>query len=161
MMNFTKNDIKPWYYALLFLICIGFDRITKYWAVTLLGKTHQQLTSFLNLALSWNRGISWSMFSHVSGYERIALMIFIAMVLSGLTWYTFLRHQKDHPIIPELMVIAGALSNIIDRCIYGAVVDFIDFHIGLWHWPTFNVADIFIVIGVLGMLIFNLRKNYA
>lgn len=139
-------------YALVFAIVIILDRITKVWALTNL-EYSRQITSFLSFELIFNRGISWGMFnqSGVSVFSSItALIIFITFAL---TWYAYERMSKGHIILGECMVIAGALSNTIDRFLYQGVIDFILFSYGSWSFPVFNVADCAIVVGVALMFI--------
>ena len=111
-------------------------------------------TSFFNLLLVWNNGVSFSMFSNGGLLSRIVLL----SVSIAITIYVIklMKKEKDkYYKISYSMIIGGALGNIFDRARYGAVIDFLDFHIGTSHWPSFNVADSFICIAV-GIIIFRM-----
>jgi signal peptidase II len=101
---------------------------------------------FFQLRLSWNTGISFSMFS---GGESTTTFILLAVQVTlslGLIWY--LRHLETRWMqVACGLIIGGALGNIVDRAMFGAVADFLDFYWGAWHFPTFNVADSCISIG--------------
>lgn len=134
------------------------DRIAKLWAIDTLF-TEYNVFPGLSFDLAYNRGVSWSMLAFdnhflfmLVTFMNIALTIWIAHIGWG-------RWQQRRCVAGELMVITGALSNIIDRFVYGGVVDFIDIYIGHWHWPTFNIADIAIVLGVGLMIGFHVRES--
>jgi signal peptidase II len=73
--------------------------------------------------------------------------------------YAVVQHLNGIPIYFESFVVGGAISNIIDRVHYGVVIDFIDLHLGIWHWATFNIADVFIMVGVLGVLFKSIKRK--
>lgn len=104
------------------------------------------VTPFFNLVLVWNRGISFGMLSqHDAAYALIALAIVIVLAL---IWWVRDLHKRNE-ILAVGLVIGGALGNVVDRFLYGAVADFFDFHIMGYHWPAFNIADSSIFIGVV------------
>jgi signal peptidase II len=109
------------------------------------------VTSFFNLVLGWNRGVSFGMLSGLAlAPWTLALL---AVVIAGglLVW---LCRTKSWLVAGGLgLVIGGALSNAVDRLRHGAVTDFIDFHVAGWHWPAFNLADAGIVCGVAALLL--------
>jgi signal peptidase II len=142
----------------LVLVSYGFDRLTKLWAMQLLDTASITLFPWLDLLATWNRGVSWSLFSSHDTTKFIILTACIAMMICILAFYTVTRARKNEPILSELLVIAGALGNMTDRFLYGAVFDFIDLHVADYHWPVFNIADIFIVVGVGGMLVRSMRR---
>jgi signal peptidase II len=110
------------------------------------------LTPFLNIVLVWNRGVSFGLLdtdSTTLPWVLAAVALLVAFVLGVWLWRTTRRWTG----FALGLIIGGALGNAIDRLRFGAVVDFIDFHVGTWHWPAFNVADSAIVIGV-GLLLF-------
>ena len=76
-------------------------------------------------------------------------MIMVSAAIIGFILYYLIRHAKGYERVPLVMIAGGAIGNLVDRLRFGAVVDFLDFHIGAIHWPAFNVADIFITVGVL------------
>lgn len=138
--------------ALILLLCggIAFDQVIKLLVVRYL--TYDLvLAPILNFSLVWNKGISWGMlnFEHPMMHNMVTGVI---IFVTGLfLFYTLLEYRKRQSVVAETLVLVGAISNIIDRFVYGAVVDFIEFHLGSWYWPTFNVADVFIVMGVIGI----------
>ncbi len=118
-------------------------------------------TSFFNLVMVWNRGASFGLLNDESGAVSPYIMIGIALVISAVFLVWLWRTQSWMQGIALAFVIGGALGNVIDRARFGAVIDFLDFHIMGLHWPAFNVADSAIVIGI-GLLIFYslfLEKN--
>ena len=102
---------------------------------------------FFDLRMAWNYGISFSLFN--SGTE-VMVMVLLAVQLGitiGLCWYMW-RIESLWMQVAAGMIIGGALGNVLDRALYGAVADFLDFYWGDWHFPTFNVADSCISVGV-------------
>lgn len=108
---------------------------------------------FFNIILVWNNGVSFSMFSNNTLIGR-----FLLITLSvAITTYVALYLKKEKNKLNRfalILIIAGAIGNIFDRLRYGAVIDFLDFYIGKYHWPAFNLADIYICVGV-GLIILN------
>lgn len=117
---------------------------------------------FFDIILVWNDGVSFSMLSSQSQFNRWFLVIFTSIIVI----YIFFLLLKEKNLINKIafsFIIAGALGNLFDRIRYGAVIDFLDFYIGTYHWPAFNFADIFICIGVFLLIFFNLsfmKKNH-
>ena len=110
------------------------------------------INPFFRILLVWNNGISFSMLSSNSQLVRWGLVVFALLIVLYLI--KFLKKEKNGVIqFSLILIIAGALGNIIDRIRFGAVIDFLDFHIGNYHWPAFNVADIFICVGVAIIII--------
>ncbi len=105
------------------------------------------ITPFLNLVTVWNRGVS---FGFLAGHElgRIYFLVGSALALISVMAVWLYRVQGQVLTVALSMIIGGAIGNVVDRLRFGAVADFIDFHIGGWHYPSFNLADSFIVIGV-------------
>ena len=120
---------------------------------------HKTLAPFLNFVMVWNQGISFGIMDNQSPYMAqvfIALSLIIALVL--MIWLA-LSLQKTVSLALSL-IIGGALGNVLDRVRFDAVQDFIDVHLGQHHWPAFNVADSFIVIGAgILMLVSLLSKE--
>ena len=110
-----------------------------------------KVTSFFNLVIAWNTGVSFSLFNGM-GNLGVYLLIAIALVITFIFAYWLTR--TSHPVfgLGYSLVIGGALGNVIDRARYGAVIDYLDVHAFGYHWPAFNVADISIVTGI-GLLI--------
>jgi signal peptidase II len=106
---------------------------------------------FFNLVLAWNRGISFSLFHSEANYAPLVLSLLAVLIAAGLVLW--LARAESHWLqIGIGLVVGGAIGNVIDRIRFGAVVDFLDFHLGGWHWPAFNIADSAITVGVLFLL---------
>ena len=139
---------------LILSITIILDQLTKYIAFIFLFKDKQVLiiNHFLNFRPVWNDGISFGM---LQGYGNIGRVIFIIIALIISLW--IIIYSKKLNIIGFAgynMIAGGAIGNVIDRVVHGKVIDFIDVHYKEYHWPTFNLADSFIFIGVL-LFIYN------
>ena len=117
------------------------------------------VTSFLNFNLIWNEGIAFGLFSFDEKLYYNLLTIFIILVTIIIIW--LMLKSKGFERLSFIMIIGGSLGNIFDRAFYSAVPDFIDFHVNNFHWFIFNVADIFITLGILFLIsieIFNNKK---
>tara|TARA_B100000963_G_scaffold269991_1_gene238147 strand:- start:101 stop:589 length:489 start_codon:yes stop_codon:yes gene_type:complete len=143
---------------LIFLI----DRVSK---LVIIGspETYEQygmsVTSFLNFNLIWNEGIAFGLFSFDKKIYYNLLTIFIILITIIIIW--LMLKSKGFERFSFIMIIGGSLGNIFDRIFYSAVPDFIDIHINNFHWFIFNVADIFITLGIIfliGIEIFNDKK---
>ena len=112
----------------------------------------ETLTSFFNLVLTYNRGISFGLFS---GNLRLNALVFSLAAAAIVAVLVFWLRRVASPFLAVAigLIIGGAVGNVIDRIRLGAVVDFLDFHAGSLHWPAFNVADSAICIGVAAMLL--------
>lgn len=126
------------------------DQASK-WAIGRLLQDGQviELTSFFNLVTAWNTGVSFSMLQGAGPWLLIVAATAVSLVLVG--WLTKLTTPL--PALAVGLVIGGALGNVIDRVRMGAVFDFLDFYLGNWHWPAFNLADSAISIGVVLLLL--------
>ena len=127
------------------------DQITKPWILSVFeaGPRVIEVTSFFNLVLVYNRGVSFGLLSndHVAGPFLLAGL---AVVVAIAIWYWMLRTADTRWMaIACGLIVGGAFGNALDRLLYGAVVDFLDFHVAGWHWPAFNVADCGIVVGAV------------
>ncbi|WP_417666625.1 signal peptidase II [Roseibium sp.] len=105
----------------------------------------------LDIVLVWNRGISYGLFQQDGELGRWLLAAVTVVATLGL-WVWSVRAEKSFLALALALVIGGAVGNGIDRLIYGAVVDFVHFHIGDFSWYVFNLADVWIVAGVAGLL---------
>lgn len=137
------------------VIVVAVDQATKWWIVNVLMQPVPQVvevTSFFNLVLAWNRGVSFGTFSGGGAWMPYALTA-VALAIAGvlLTWLW--RAERWFVALALGMVIGGAIGNVIDRVRLGAVVDFLDFHALGWHFWAFNVADSGISVGVMLLLI--------
>jgi signal peptidase II len=107
--------------------------------------------------LIWNKGIAFGLLSFSKSYLYNIISLMIATIIIVLTIMS-LKSQgfKRYSL---LMIVGGALGNLHDRILFNAVPDFIDFHVGNFHWFIFNVSDIFITLGVISMIVLELRDN--
>ena len=144
----------------LILLIFLLDRVSKTYVIYLNDKLLgiEILSSkFLNIRLIWNEGIAFGLLSFNDKiiYNLLTFIIFIIILI------IFFMVLKSYGLkkYSLLMILGGALGNVYDRIFYGAVPDFIDFHIGNFHWFIFNVADIFITLGVIFMIIIEITGN--
>ena len=150
---FMKNVI-------IILILFFLDRATKMYLIHLHGTGIEidfYILPFLNFFLIWNTGIGFGLMSMEANmyYHTITgIIVFVNLVL-----VYYLIKSKSIQSYMILLVIGGSLGNVFDRIYYYAVPDFIDLHIGNYHWFVFNVADIFITIGIIGLLLLELLKK--
>ena len=152
---------KNFYFSFLIVASIYFlDRLTKIYVIQLdknnLGSDIFN-SAYLNIILIWNKGIAFGLLSFNESYlynilSLIISIIVIILVVMSLKTQGFKRYSL-------LMIVGGALGNLHDRIFFNAVPDFIDFHVGSFHWFIFNVADIFITVGVISMVILELTNN--
>lgn len=110
-----------------------------------------EVTGFFNLVLAWNTGVSFSAFAGGGDTGRW-ILVGIAIVISGFVLAWMGRTQRRLLIAGFAIIVGGALGNVIDRVIHGAVVDFLDFHVAGRHWPAFNLADTAITLGVVAII---------
>lgn len=110
-----------------------------------------EVTGFFNLVLAWNTGVSFSAFAG-SGPAGRWILVGVAVVICGFVLAWMGRTQRRLLIAGFAVIVGGALGNVIDRLIHGAVVDFLDFHLAGWHWPAFNLADTAITLGVVAII---------
>ena len=108
-----------------------------------------EVTPFFNLVLAMNRGAAFGFLADAGGWQRWFFTV-LALVISAWLVAMIRRHAAE-TLLPLAcaLVLGGALGNVIDRLRFGAVVDFLDFHVAGWHWPAFNVADAGITVGVV------------
>lgn len=133
--------------AAVFLI----DQVTKPWILSVFetGPRIIEVLPFFNLVLVYNRGVSFGLLSndHIAGPFLLAGL---AVLIAGGIWFWLMRTADTLLMtIACGLIIGGAFGNALDRILYGAVVDFLDFHVAGWHWPAFNVADCGIVVGAV------------
>lgn len=109
-----------------------------------------EITSFFNIVLVWNFGVSFGMFNDGAGSaQQTTLLAIMTLAIVGVLIYMLKSAKNNYLAYAYGLVIGGALGNLVDRILYGAVVDFLDVHVSGFHWPAFNVADSIILIGVL------------
>ena len=156
-----KNLLKNFFIILsIFLL----DRISKFYIIFLSEKNNDLKifsSKFLNIELYWNTGIAFGLFSSSENNYYNLITILIIFVI----FFISIMILKSEPIAkyPLIMILGGAIGNLFDRIFYRAVPDFIDLHIQNFHWFIFNVADIFISVGVIFMILIEItakKKKY-
>ena len=148
LKRFIKNVI------LIIFLTIFLDQLTKYIAFIFLFKEKQLLiiNEYLNFRPVWNDGISFGMFQGYGDFGRFIFIIIASIISLWIIIYS--KRLNTIGFIGYNMIAGGAIGNVIDRVIHGKVIDFIDVHYKEYHWPTFNIADSFIFIGVV-LFIYN------
>ncbi len=142
--------------ALAIILCDQLSKLSIMHAYAY-GESHP-LTSFFNLVLVYNPGAAFSFLAQAGGWQRWA---FIALGIAAALFITYLlkRHSSQKLFCTALsLILGGALGNVVDRLLYGHVIDFLDFHFRGWHWPAFNVADSAITCGAILLIIDELRR---
>ena len=144
--------------SLIFVVTIFLvDRLTKIYILNLSEEGIEvdfYIFSFLNIYLVWNSGIGFGLFSADPNlfYHFITFLI---IAINFILIYLLIKSSTKKSFLFAI-ILGGSLGNMYDRLYYFAVPDFIDFHLGDFHWFIFNVADIFITIGIIGLIIFEL-----
>ena len=142
----SKPLVAVWYLFALSLACL--DQATKYAIETLMPlRASIEVSSFFNLVHVLNPGAAFSFLADAGGWQRY-LFVGLGATVSALLMFGLWRGVRSQfETAAYVCVIGGALGNVIDRLRIGAVVDFLDFHWQGWHWPAFNLADVFVVSG--------------
>ena len=138
-----------WFLTLAALLVVA-DQVTKYLAMQHLAQHGPiEVTGYFNLALAFNTGAAYSIFENAGGWQMI-LFVAAAAVVSAVILFWLITGRYDSAVsgLGLALLLSGAIGNLIDRVMRGYVVDFLDFHYSGMHWPTFNVADIAITVGV-------------
>tara|TARA_B100000787_G_scaffold87378_1_gene64537 strand:+ start:724 stop:1215 length:492 start_codon:yes stop_codon:yes gene_type:complete len=148
------------YYFFIIILIFSLDRLTKVYVlnyVDLNSKVDIYLTSYLNLYLIWNKGVAFGLFSFNKTilYNTITALI---ILVNFLILFMIIK-SNDYRKYFLIVILGGSLGNVFDRVYYSAVPDFIDFHIGNFHWFIFNVADIFISLGVICLIFVEIFFN--
>jgi len=142
----------PWLW--ISAVVIGLDQYTKQLAESSLHPYRPQVVcSYFDLTLMYNPGAAFSFLSDQGGWQRwffIIVASLVTIVLVG--WLAFLKRCDRMIAIALSLIIGGAIGNLIDRVLYGHVIDFIHVHYEQWYWPAFNIADSAITVGVVLML---------
>jgi signal peptidase II len=135
------------------------DQISKWWFIGFLKTIPMrtiEVTSFFNLVYVWNYGISFGMFSEYYQYSNLFFIIFNITVVFYL-FYLLINCSNVRSFFSYCLIIGGAVGNLYDRIVRGAVFDFIDLHLSSLHFAVFNIADSFITLGAL-LLIYDYYK---
>ena len=153
MSNFVKKSFVV--NLLIILSIFGLDRFSKAYVISINKKSLSSdlfLSKYLNINLIYNEGIAFGLLSFEENYIYQILTTIIFIIIIILLFMIFRAETKKYEKIGLILIAGGALGNFYDRIIYNAVPDFIDLHIGNFHWFIFNIADIFITIGVLWLI---------
>ena len=145
---------------IIILTIFFFDRLTKLYLINLQASGTDidfYIFPFLNLYLIWNTGIGFGLASMEGSIYYHILTTIIAFVNLGLIY--FLLKSRGIYVYLLATIIGGSLGNLFDRIYYYAVPDFIDLHVGNYHWFVFNVADIFITVGIIGLILTELLRK--
>ena len=142
--------MRSFVYILLSLGIILVDRVTKIYALT-----HWlepvAVNPYLFFQVTFNRGVSWGILNSTQTLLFIGVTGLICLVTAVVIWYAYTKAREGKTILGEVCIIAGSVSNIYDRFLYGGVIDFIAVHKDDWVWPLFNIADACVVFGVAWM----------
>lgn len=138
----------------LSIVVVILDQLTKWLSLHHLTPYQSKaILPFLNFTLMFNRGAAFSFLSEKSQAAWLFGAVAIAVSVLIVIWLIRLPRSRNLLAIGLSLVLGGAISNLIDRVHYQFVVDFIDFYVGTWHWPAFNLADSAIVCGVIILLL--------
>src|SRR3990167_7628803 len=146
---------KAWSWLFISAFVIAIDQITKQLVVHFISDQTGTIDvlPFLNIILTTNSGASFGFLDQASGwhvYFLVLVSLFISFIL--IRWLVHLPKTAWQTALPVSLVLGGALGNLIDRVHYGLVIDFIDFHLGDWHYATFNIADAAVCVGVIWLV---------
>jgi lipoprotein signal peptidase len=148
---------------LVAVVAVATDQASKAWALAALWPPYSEgiaVLPVLNLRLGFNTGVTFGMFANSSAagvWVLVAVGLAVTAFLARWLWRTTSRLEA----VALGLIIGGALGNVADRVRQGAVTDFIDAHLAGWHWPTFNMADVAIVCGVVLLILASLRDEPA
>jgi signal peptidase II len=147
----------PW--LVIAATVLASDQLTKWFIKGVLQtKKLITVTSYFNLVLVYNKGAAFSFLASAGGWQRYFFIAFSIVVILGILY--FLRRNASQRLFcfSLSLILGGAIGNLIDRVIYGQVIDFLDFHIRGWHWPAFNVADAAITVGAILLVLDEFRR---
>jgi len=155
--SLSSAGLLPWLGIATIIILL--DQITKIAAVRVLAYGESvAVTSFFNFVHVYNKGAAFSFLASETGWQRYFFTI-LGLAAAVFIIYLLKKHAGQRLFSWALaLILGGALGNVIDRLLYGHVIDFLDFHVGGWHWPAFNVADSAICIGAVLFIYDELRR---
>ena len=156
-INFKKILFNSTIISLIFCI----DRISKNYILKIAEQESLvdiYINSYLNFYLIWNKGIAFGLFS----FDQNLIYNFVTLIIVVISFVIIILVIKTNGIerYSFTLVFGGAISNLYDRIYYKAVPDFIDFHIAEYHWFVFNMADIFITLGIVSIILIEVLKKY-
>ena len=141
---FKKENI---YFCIFAIIIFCLDRFSKLQVINNLNEAPYYVNNFINFDLIWNIGVGFGLLSTNSSFLYNIVTVLIGIVILCLIYFFVISNKLDKFIFS--IIVGGALGNFYDRLVYRAVPDFVDLHYDNFHWFTFNVADIFITLGIL------------
>ena len=148
-------------YLWISVLVIVLDQITKYIASSQLDyAVPVSVISMFNFTLLHNTGAAFSFLSDAGGWQRwffIVLALAISVVL--FVWLLRLKPHEKWIAVSLTLILGGALGNVIDRSLYGYVIDFLDVYYDTWHWPAFNIADSAITVGAVVLILEGVLKK--
>ena len=145
---------------IIILVIFFLDRFTKIYLINLESSGVEvdfYINSFLNFYLVWNTGVGFGLAS-LDANIYYHILTFIILLINVVLVYLLIKIKTNYTYLIAI-ILGGSLGNLFDRIYYYAVPDFIDFHIGNYHWFIFNVADIFITVGIIGYIFVELFKK--
>ena len=142
------------------VVVVILDQASKQWAEAALPHGQIELLSWFNLTLAYNRGAAFSFLAEAGGWQRFFFLgIGLVAVVIIVAWLRKLRADATQNAVGLSLILGGAIGNLIDRALYGHVIDFIDWHYAGWHWPAFNIADSAILVGAVLVVLAGLRGD--
>ncbi len=148
-----KNFYRNIAFFSIFILIFAVDRLTKLYILNLVEKNdylNLYITSFLNFYLIWNKGIAFGLLSFDQNFTY-KLITFLILIITIIIFIIAIK-SRDYKGYFFIIIFSGSIGNLYDRIYYSAVPDFIDFHFNGFHWFIFNVADIFISLGVICLI---------
>ena len=156
-----ENNLKKFFFSfIIVLVIFAFDRFSKFYILNLAEAEKYvdiYFNSFLNFHLIWNTGIGFGLLPLETKFYYNLITILI-IIINIIILFMVIKHN-DYKIFFLLMILGGSFGNLFDRLYYRAVPDFIDFHYGNFHWFVFNVADIFVTLGIICLIIVEFILN--
>ena len=153
----SSGSLGPWLGIAAIIILL--DQLSKITITKMLAYgASRPVTSFFNLVLAHNKGAAFSFLAAESGWQRY---FFTGLGIAAAAFMIFLLKKNAGQRLfcwALALILGGALGNVIDRILYGYVIDFLDVYVGTWHWPAFNVADSAICIGAALFVLDELRR---
>ena len=143
------------------LVVLAIDGATKLWALNNLSRQFAEpvVGEYFRLILGYNTGVAFGMFANGGNWPLIVPGVIIVILIVWFSRSLYSGHFPPQSVWPIGLILGGAIGNFIDRLIDGRVVDFLDFGLGAMRWPTFNMADSFILIGVGWLMLISFTHN--
>lgn len=159
-MSHPKPNALPW--LIVSVVVIVLDQLSKAWVLSSLPEYTQVpvIDGFWNWYRAYNTGAAFSFLSDAGGWQKYFFSVLALAISIGLgVWMSRTPRHDWKTALPFALVIGGAIGNLIDRLLHGHVVDFIQWHVGDYYWPAFNIADSAIVVAAVGIFASALTKS--